>query len=102
MPGPDRVQMKASNIAETAERKSLHKSGDPFATCRTRALAREPDGRELRWLLRTRRERPRRCRAAEERDELAALHSITSSAIESRLSEILTSSALAVRRLITN
>ena len=33
-----------------------------------------------RRLLRARRERPRRCRAAEQRDELAPLHSITSSA----------------------
>ena len=33
-----------------------------------------------RALLRTRRERPRSRRAAEKRDELAALHSITSSA----------------------
>jgi hypothetical protein len=33
------------------------------------------------WLLRTRRQRPRHCRAAEQCDELAALHhSITSSA----------------------
>ena len=39
------------------------------------------DGRRLRWLLRTRRERPRGRRAAEQRDELAAPHhSITSSA----------------------
>jgi hypothetical protein len=33
-----------------------------------------------RRLLRLRRERPRRYRAAEQRDELAAAHSITSSA----------------------
>ena len=31
--------------------------------------------------LRARRERPRRRRAAEQRDEIAALHSITSSAV---------------------
>src|SRR6516162_6963753 len=53
-----------------------------------------------RGLLRARRERPRR-RAAEQRDERAALHSITSSASESRLSEILMPSAFAVLRLIT-
>src|SRR5215470_6291428 len=48
------------------------------------------------------RERPRcRC-AAEQRDELASLHSITSSARESKLSEILTPSAFAVFKLITN
>src|SRR5262249_18848927 len=54
------------------------------------------------WLLRMRRERPRR-RAAEERDERAALHhSITSSA--SNCSALGTSmpSARAVCRLITN
>src|SRR5215831_18073557 len=38
-----------------------------------------PDTRGLAWLLRPRRERPRR-RAAEQRYELAAFHSITSSA----------------------
>src|SRR5262245_6061449 len=59
-----------------------------------------PDTRRLARLLRTRRKRPRG-RAAEQRDELAARHSITSSASESRLSEILTPSALAVLRLIT-
>src|SRR5262249_38513336 len=51
-------------------------------------------------VLRERIERPRR-RAAEQRDERAALHSITSSASESRLSEILMPSAFAVLRLIT-
>ena len=54
-------------------------------------------------LLRARRERPRCRRAAEKRDELAASdHSMTSSASESRLSEILTPSAFAVVRLMTN
>src|SRR5499427_9766938 len=52
-------------------------------------------------LLRPRRERPRGRHATEERDELAAFHSITSSASESRLSEILRPSAFAVLRLIT-
>jgi hypothetical protein len=42
-----------------------------------------------------------RC-TAEQRDELASLHSITSSASESKLSEILTPSAFAVFKLITN
>src|SRR5262245_3106972 len=52
-------------------------------------------------LLRARHERPS-CRAAEQRDELATRHSITSSASESRLSEILTPSAFAVFMLITS
>src|SRR5262249_48074126 len=53
-------------------------------------------------LLRARRERPRHSRAAENRDELAPLHSITSSASASSLSGILRPSAFAVLRLITN
>src|SRR5262249_27451502 len=53
-------------------------------------------------LLRACRERPRRCRAAEQRDELApALHSITSSAMASSLSGTVRPSAFAVLRLIT-
>src|SRR5262249_47235218 len=59
-----------------------------------------------RRLLRARRERPCRRRAAEQRDGRAAFHlpdhSITSSASESRLSEMLTPTAFAVFRLITN
>src|SRR5262249_280111 len=51
-------------------------------------------------LLRARRERPRRC-AAEQRDELAALHSITSSASERSLSGIWRPRALTVFRLMT-
>src|SRR5262249_21585530 len=58
------------------------------------------DAAHLLALLRARRERPRR-NTAEQRDERAAFHSITSSASESRLSEILTPNAFAVLRLIT-
>src|SRR6516165_5965136 len=54
------------------------------------------------WLLRARRERPRHCRAAEQCDERAALHSITWSASASMLSGITSPSAFAVFRLITN
>ena len=50
----------------------LHKSGGPLALGCRRARAQEPDGRQLRRLLRPRRERPRGRRAAEQRDELAA------------------------------
>src|SRR5438132_5419291 len=61
--------------------------------------AEEPDYRHC--LLRVRSERPRR-RSAEQRYEFApSHHSITSSASESRLSEILMPSALAVFKLIT-
>src|SRR5262249_17421118 len=51
--------------------------------------------------LRPRRERPRRRRTAEQRDELAAIHSITSSARASSVAGISRSSARAVVRLKT-
>ena len=53
-------------------------------------------------LLRSRRQRPRSRRAAEQRDELAADHSITSSARASRDGETIRLRALAALRLITN
>ena len=54
-----------------------------------------------RWLLRACRERPR-CRAAEQRDELAAVHSITSSARSCIDGGTFKPSVLAVFRLMTN
>src|SRR5262249_48217161 len=53
-------------------------------------------------LLRPRRERPRSCSAAEQRDERAALHSITSSARCCKNKGTSTPMALAVWRLITS
>src|SRR5262249_33154619 len=53
-------------------------------------------------LLRARRERPRRRRAAEQRDELPSPHSITSSAVESNDGGTVRPSALAVLRLMTS
>src|SRR5262249_10473540 len=79
----------------------LHESGGPFALGHRRALAQKSDGRQLWRLLRARRERPR-CRAAKQRDEGAAPHSITSSARASSESGTVRPSALAVLRLITN
>src|SRR5262249_50301935 len=62
--------------------------------------------RELTFNVRplcARRQRPRRRRAAQQRDELAAPdHSITSSAATSNLSGTVKLKALAVLRLITN
>ena len=52
-------------------------------------------------LLRARRERPPHCRAAEQRDELAPLHSITSSAKTYTWDGIVIPSTSAVLRLIT-
>src|SRR5215467_8915218 len=53
-------------------------------------------------LLRPRRERPRRCCAAEQRDELAPSHSITSSARPRSIGGTSRPSAFAVLRLITS
>src|SRR5262245_1210433 len=53
-------------------------------------------------LLRVRRERPRHCHTAEQRDELTALHSITSSAVASSLSGTVRPSIRAVSALITS
>src|SRR5262245_17041086 len=78
----------------------LHKRGHPLAIGRRCGLAQVPDGRQLPRLLRARRERPCRCNA-EQRDELAPLHSITSSARASTLAGISMPSALAVLRLST-
>src|SRR5262249_18039408 len=60
------------------------------------------DNRDRTLLLRARRQRPRRCRGAEQRDELAPSHSIPSAASASSLSGIWRPSAFAVFRLITN
>src|SRR5262249_33510362 len=53
---------------------SLNKGGCPCTPGRRTARSKEPNDRHLRWLLRPCRERPRGCRAAEKRDELAPLH----------------------------
>src|SRR5215831_2549261 len=66
-----------------------------------RAAAEKPDHRHRR-LLRTRHERPHRRRAAEQRDERAASHSMTSSASASSVAGTSRPSVLAVLRLIIN
>src|SRR5262249_23418883 len=81
---------------------SLHESRNPWGRRRRRGRAQEPDDRQFRRLLCARRERPRHRRAAEQRDELAARHSITSSARASSLSGTVNPSALAVFRLMTS
>src|SRR5262245_45381079 len=79
-----------------------HESSDPITQGRSRTGAEEADGRKLCWLLRARREGPRRRRAAEQRDELAPFHSITSSARASTVAGMSRPNAFAVLRLITN
>src|SRR5262249_4993095 len=55
-----------------------------------------------RRLLRARRERPRGCRPAEQRDELASFHSITSSAVICMINGTVRPSAFAVLRFMAN
>ena len=81
------LERRDSGLAFSIIRSPVHKHANPPHTLR---------------LLRARRERPRGRRAAEEHDEVAAVHSMTSSASESKLSDIVTPSAFAVFKLITN
>src|SRR5262249_43513422 len=96
-----------------AEVFSLHQSDLPHASqkaaidagCqnrRPRSAGKKPHAPDFCPLLRARRERPRESRAAEQRDELAPLHSITSSAMASMPGGIVRPSILAVLRLITS
>src|SRR5262249_39286947 len=92
----DVAALDKAHAAKALAKRSLHLRGG-----RTRAAAQIPDHRH--WLpLRARRERPGRSRAAEQRDERAARHSITSSARASSVGGTSKRSALAVLRLITN
>src|SRR5262245_50518345 len=61
----------------------------------------KPDHR-YRWLLRARRDRPRSRRAADEAEELASPHSITSSAMASSVAGTSRPSVFAVLRLMLN
>jgi hypothetical protein len=64
----------------------------PLSGCRIRSQ--EPDGRQLRRLLRARRERPRNRRATEKRDELPPLNSIRSGGLQFSLGQKLRMIAL--------
>src|SRR5262249_9431195 len=61
-----------SSVAPAEFPKPSHKRTGPGAPGSGRARPEEADNWRLKWLLRARRERPRRRRAAEKRDELAA------------------------------
>src|SRR2546421_8156116 len=80
--------------------KALAECGQIACTIDRRRAAKESNHRHR--LLRARRKRPRRPRAAEKRDELAPPHSITSSARASSVGGTVRLSALAVLRLMTS
>src|SRR6478609_5123530 len=67
-----------------------------------RAVMQETDPRDFRWLLRPCGKRPRRRRAAKQRDELAPSHSITSSARASSVGGTVRPSILAACWLMTS
>src|SRR5262249_10333429 len=73
-----------------------------YAGVRRAARAQKPDGRQLARLLRAPRERPDRTRAADEGDDLASPHMITSSPRNIRDSGIIKPTAVAALRLITS
>src|SRR5262249_19834592 len=80
----------------------LHKSSEPFASSGMGVRTQEADGPQTSGLLRARRERPHRPRAAEKRNELAALHSITLSARSTSPAGTSWPIAFAVLRLMTS
>ena len=109
VPAVDRIDRPPSDIRSRrsgprrsrASFRPLRNAATRCAAVAGRRAAEEPDHRHRR-LLRARRERPRGRRAAEQRDELAPLHSITSSARASSVGGTSRPSALAVLRLITS
>src|SRR5262249_13700291 len=62
---PTIFDRNVATLDPTEFAQSLHKSGSPLSLNRRRICAQEPTGRQLSHLLRPRRERPRRRRAAE-------------------------------------
>src|SRR5262249_8020231 len=90
----------ALDPAEFAQ--SLDESGGVLTLRRRCHRAQKTNRRQFARLLRSRPERPHGCRAAEKRDELATLHSITSSARASTGGGISRPSTFAVLRLMTS
>src|SRR5215471_18658948 len=99
---PANLNRDVATFHPTEFAQPLHECGEPLALDQGRGGAQESDGRQLAGLLRARRERPRRHRAAEQRDERAPFHSITSSARASSVGGISRPRALAVLRLSTS
>src|SRR5215468_3758971 len=102
--GPARVDLHVAADAPAGLLETLQEraeAGLKFPIVRSRGQE-NANKAHLLALLRPRRNRPSRRRAAEQRDELASLHSITSSARASSVGGTSRPSALAVLRLITN
>ena len=102
--GPARLDPRVAADAPAQQRQPLQERPDANLEFRIIRSSRQkyPDAARGLALLRARRERPRRRRAAEQRDELAPLHSITSSARASSEGGTSRPSALAVLRLMNS
>src|SRR5215831_8144920 len=101
--GPARVDLHVAADAPAGLLETLQEraeAGLKFPIVRSRGQENANEAHLL-ALLRARRKRPRR-RAAEQRDELALVHSITSSARASSVGGTVRPSAFAVFRLTTN
>src|SRR5262245_54300053 len=98
--GPAVFDCDVLALDQAAVLEALTKCAEQMRVGGGRCAVEESDHRNRR-LLRPRRKRPRRRRAAEQRDEVAAFHSITSSARASSVAGISSPIALAVLRLIT-
>src|SRR5262245_22326165 len=101
--GEPKYELQIAALAPSERRKPLRESGEIALRHRValRKTHEHPDAPHPLGLLRARRERPRGRRAAKQRDELAALHSISSSARASSVGGTSRPSARAVFRLIT-
>src|SRR6478609_11965289 len=99
--GPASLDRDGATLNPTEFAQSLHKGGGPWTLSGRRARTQVSNGRQPARLLRPCRDRPCR-RASEQRDELAPLHSITSSARASSVGGTWRPRALAVLRLITS
>src|SRR5262245_2835008 len=91
------VKQEEFNVAAPRSRKSMWGKSPDWGTARTSRI----HLREFIKMKCARRERPPR-HAAEQRDELAAGHSITSSAVASSVGGTVRPSSLAVARLMTS
>src|SRR5262249_19567968 len=98
--GPAVLDVDSSALDITKVAQAQAKCLEPRGERRWGCHSKESDPRHLARLLSARRERPRRCRAAEKGDELAAFHSITSSARPSSCAGTVRPSIVAVWALM--
>src|SRR5262249_30288449 len=99
---PTILDRDGATIDPTEFAQPLDQGGVPVAMGRRCARPYDSHGWQFAWLLRARRQRPARGGAADERDDLAPPHSITSSAMARSDGGTLRPSILAVSALMTS